>query len=66
MYGNLFNAKLYTVEKFIIGHVAVWCMARPAQSPVCMRSSVHLSTLHILADHDFFVSFKNQLARETR
>ena len=42
LYGNLFNAKFYAVEKFTIGHVA-----RPVRSPVHlhmrMRSSVHLN-----------------------
>ena len=41
LYGNLFNAKFYTVDKFMKGHI----VARPAQSSVHlhmrMRSSVH-------------------------
>ena len=63
LYGNLFNAKFYIVDKFTIGHVAAW----PAQSPVHLHmrmcSSVHLDAR---AHPDRSCDFDNQLARETR
>ena len=53
LYANLFNAKFYTVEKIMIGHIAAHGAAGSIQCTYIRACAAHCiwAHVHVLADH---------------